>query len=1078
MSTYCHYVAMSIITKIRFIYNNRLTILVQSRSNRYNAQCASRPPFSPILHQELPTTKNQILHPEAMISSGGGIVQTLTSGLQNIAALLPLLGTEQCSEQVSSALTRGYIYAAATPMSILGSLGVVTAGFKTLVACFSLGDFEGAEILGNMGFEPQGENLSLIMVGADNAGNGQNARRYIIETRMDELIKELNVDKNRITGVSYKSVAWNIKMIATTALLCAFGIAPYIYLNLGSNSLTKSTRWVFPVLRATGGFVTTILIQLLIQRRIATLSHRYLVKRERDQLHNTDRDSEAARFSFVSPDPTIDGRRIAPTWLLLCLLLMGLVASVVGYVGCFTVVQNSASTSGTVSWLCLEVGLSVMRLAIWAWNPTREGAPPLGIILELEKREPLPTCNKDNEEILEYKVLPLTRARDFLKIITSYAGLIEPFSNPDISLYYTWTRKRPSKEPENAIKTEEQKLIERTLYITVFDHKERTTRVYTRDKEGDAIYSTKSDAPFVDVDHHLLEVEIDAKIDAEGDPVCSDSNILDSLRKHHRSITDHIHYRLGAANVAKTYVIKNNWTMKVKPASEDTINAFQDGERDDKKGSEEEQLASKYFTHSSIERERQLLDEKRVKWIARRMEMITKETKERFQGEMGVEHRVNGQAVEKKPTTKSLEQMEEMLRLGQYMMELLLVCEVREWEHVFLKKFKAFLVEVGDDRLEEKKRLTREWRAGCWKRLNSQMHAAVKRLADVVKDFKDRDAFLNTLGEEWASSISQLFERPGAKKTELKPTLSGLRNEIERRLVYGSPNADEIRQQMANEIEDTIFRLDRGSHANEEQFDQFWEDDILFKCRYSRSKWLYLDQYSSPTGVPLAIYSHALQGNKNIIHISSRFEVNWFQDEIQKLPWVTSVSSIGRLPTPPAIRQDPLYIKSTKDNLNAFADRLKLSSDHSTTYIFTDAGETDMDMALWPPDRLGNNASILISFVAPAPGQKKDLTLRIKHSGRGDGPLEVTLGSSGIQLNPSSKASLTIDDITLYHDPIQVPSHLSFDPGIRNVIVIRFKAPAGRHGSFLHDIELLDEYGLWRMREIVGHIRLLHPYYH
>ena len=78
-------------------------------------------------------------------------------------------------------------------MSIFGSLGVVTAGFKTLVACFSFGDTEGAKILGNtsMGFEPQGENLSLMLVKG--------------RTRMDELIKELNIDKNRITGVSHKS---------------------------------------------------------------------------------------------------------------------------------------------------------------------------------------------------------------------------------------------------------------------------------------------------------------------------------------------------------------------------------------------------------------------------------------------------------------------------------------------------------------------------------------------------------------------------------------------------------------------------------------------------------------------------------------------------------------------------------------------------------------------------------------------------------------------------------------------------------------------------------------------------------
>ena len=157
-------------------------------------------------------------------------------------------------------------------------------------------------------------------------------------------------------------------------------------------------------------------------------------------------DIEAA----VEPDDTRKRQMDSRTWMMLCLLFIGLVASIVGYVGCFSVVQNSTSTFGPVSWLCLEAGLSLMRLGIWAWNPTSDDAPPLEITLELDEHKPLPTCNEDNEEFLFYKVLPLTRARDFLKIITSFAGLIEPFGNPDLSLYYTLTRKRSSEKSEFA----------------------------------------------------------------------------------------------------------------------------------------------------------------------------------------------------------------------------------------------------------------------------------------------------------------------------------------------------------------------------------------------------------------------------------------------------------------------------------------------------------------------------------------------------------------------------------------------------------------------------------------------------
>jgi hypothetical protein len=974
------------------------------------------------------------------MSSSVGIGSTLTAGIQDIAAFLPLLGTEQCSEQVSSALTRGYLYAASAPMSLFGSLGVVSAGFKTLAACFTFGKFEGAKKLGNMGFVPQGENLSLIMV---EVGVGNNACCHIIETRMDELIKELNIDKNRITGVSKKCVAWNVKMTATTALFCAFSITPYIYLNLAPNNLNTSTRWVFPILRAIGGFFTATFIQLLIQRRITTLSEQYLVVKQ-DQLLN--RDVEAA----VEPKKH---RMDVHTRLLVWPLFFGLIASVVGYVGCFSVVQNSTTTTGPLSWLCLEAGLSVMRLSIWAWNPKGDDAPPLEIILELDKYEdkPLPTCNKDNAEILKYKLLPLTRARDFLKVITSFAGLIEPFGNPDLTLYYTLTRNRVNE-------SEIAELGERTLYITVFDHKERTTRVYTRDNEVDTFYSTKPDAPHVDVGHFLLEVEIDAKIDPKGDPVSSDSNILESLQKHHQSILEHIQYRLGLgdADVTRTYTINNSWTMKVK----DTISTLQKLREENgdeweavvEKGREEERTEDSkllafddYFMHSSIERERRLLDEKRVKWISRRMEMITKETKERLLG-IGVEYRINKQAVEKKPATKSPEEIEKMLGREQCMMEVLLVCEVREWEHLFWSKFKAFRDQIGKDRKEEKERLTREWRANCWKRLNPQMHATLKRWEDV--DMIDKDTLLESLSEEWAKSIRLFFE--GVADPDLI-SVSELREEI----IHLN---DETRIRMEKEIEDTEFRLKRGSDLG--RFDQFWDDyDILFECRYSRSKWLHFDFFIIRPA-PLEIYSHALKGNKNIIHIifgemDSGFDVNQL---LCDLPWVTSM--LLRLqPTLPAIiHRDLLFIKSSNNDLNTFLEKIRPELDDiDSTYIFTDAEGSDIGY----PGKLVNSGRVLISFVAPTSG--KSLILRLKHSGEKDAPLEVTLGSTKIQLNPSSESSLTIDDITLY--PTQVPGSsesdlLLFEPEIRNDIFIQFRGAVKFHGHFLHDIELLDEAGL------------------
>ena len=258
---------------------------------------------------------------------------------------------------------------------------------------------------------------------------------------------------------------------------------------------------------------------------------------------------------------------------------------------------------------------------------------------------------------------------------------------------------------------------------------------------------------------------------------------------------------------------------------------------------------------------------------------------------------------------------------------------------------------------------------------------------------------------------------------------------------------------MQIEIGDAEFRLKRGSELG--RFDQFWDDNLLFDCRYSRSKWLRFYQF--PT-VPLEVYSHALKGNKNITHISfegmnSDFDVNQF---LCDLPWVTSIS-LDRYAIILAVPRDLLFICSSND-LNTFAKEIK--SDSSSTYIFSDAGSLDFHRHSC---QLVGDARVLISFVAPNSGKR--LILRVKHSGGEDPPLEVTLGSNNIHLNPSSKSSLTIDEITLY--PIQFPGpsetvHLSFKPEVRNDIYIRFigteKDSEDRH--FLQDIDLLDENGL------------------
>ena len=232
----------------------------------------------------------------------GSVGATLTGGIQDVSALLPLLGTEQCEDHASSALTKGYLYVAATPMSLFGSLGLTRAGLKTFIACLNFSIFNlnirGALMLSNMGFRPLGTNLSLIMLNENNKD-----KRHLVETRLDELLEDLHVDKTKITGVRHNSKRWNVDMMVFTALCCLLSVIPYIYLNLrGRSTLSHGTRWTFPAVRSVGGFLTATMMQLVIQRRIITLCRQWLSEQNHDKTGDTTSKEEKRRSEMDVPE--------------------------------------------------------------------------------------------------------------------------------------------------------------------------------------------------------------------------------------------------------------------------------------------------------------------------------------------------------------------------------------------------------------------------------------------------------------------------------------------------------------------------------------------------------------------------------------------------------------------------------------------------------------------------------------------------------------------------------------------------------------------------------------------------------
>ncbi|KAJ7215675.1 hypothetical protein B0H12DRAFT_1032554, partial [Mycena haematopus] len=119
--------------------------------------------------------------------------QTLASGIQDISAFLPILGTDQCETHIGDALEGGYLYAAATPLSMFGCLGIVKASLAILFASID----NGGRILRNAGFELQG--VAAEMIGATKKGSlSDETEEYVGEIQFKAVLTERNVIKSKM----------------------------------------------------------------------------------------------------------------------------------------------------------------------------------------------------------------------------------------------------------------------------------------------------------------------------------------------------------------------------------------------------------------------------------------------------------------------------------------------------------------------------------------------------------------------------------------------------------------------------------------------------------------------------------------------------------------------------------------------------------------------------------------------------------------------------------------------------------------------------------------------------------------
>jgi hypothetical protein len=426
-----------------------------------------------------------------------GPLDPLTGGIQDISALLPLLGTEQCEEHVASCLTKGFLYSSAAPMSIFGSLGVAIAGLKTVFAALEWNGFRGAEMLRNMGFESSDTNLGLILLDKESDSDDDSASfgsdgepgsasitpPFVAAKRLQTMLHDLHVnvenDRGRIT-LEAKTSSWFLHLSLCSAVFSTLSMAPYLQFALlhpgTGNQLPLFLCWFFPALKALCGFLISVITPFIIHLRILQIAQQKL----------SDLTSERGENPVPGPVPVSMPR--LGFGLSLCVLFISCGGLCTGYVGCFLVVQGSTVENGAIIWLAAEVILALIRMGIWAKNPSSDDASPLEIGIKITSNHLFPTSPLYAEEIWRTRTLPLCRSSEFLPKLADYAGLLLKSSQyPNVTLYYTLTRRSHTPDPqheadETPVEGEAEQNARSSdliLFITVLEHSERTVRVCT-----------------------------------------------------------------------------------------------------------------------------------------------------------------------------------------------------------------------------------------------------------------------------------------------------------------------------------------------------------------------------------------------------------------------------------------------------------------------------------------------------------------------------------------------------------------------------------------------------------------------
>ena len=776
-------------------------------------------------------------------------------------------------------------------------------------------------------------------------------------------------------------------------------------------------------------------------------------------------------------------------WPLLIILFIGSTTLVVGYVGCFSIVQSSHLSTAPVVWLGTEAALSIIRMVFWALNPSRDDADPMKFCFDLAEHPPLPTCNRFSDEIDQEKDLPVVRGSKFLRNITSYAGPINRFDDAGISLYYTLTRKDPSKNI-NSLSGNHAGHADRKLYITLFDYKEGTTRVFFQDKDKhkdeDKLvnYLYLADPLAVDMTSDILETKLRKKIDLDEDSIMGNQYWRDKLILHYNSILDSLQKKDKEGQ--KKAEVTNDWTLLIDGKGvQHEPEPYVENDRPEHNDGCKADLA--YINHGRLERKTMLpMFEKRGQWIMIHMSQVRKNTEEELTKLVDVS----------KITKTDVEEIQIMFLDELKEMVCMLIVESQVWEFNLLKKHQVMMATIQEEVEEGNwvlKDLQKDWLRNMRRRHfkeRESMHKRLKHQKDqfwsdlimtgVSKIGLDKawtnqrfHKLVDYIDKEWEGThIKDYtdFSIPETLESHQKRLISSLddhmrtmKTRIRNSKVLKVLKAyrENMRYRLFNEWEDMKDRIKQKIVPWD---DQFSRSENIAHFQLTRQQTVTMDpQWIQKDGE--AAISHALKRNKNVLKVDFQIfdQKNALENAIlftHKMPSLTTIAisnwssiklakaSDGQYPfllfraLEKALQQNK-NIVSMNTPVNELPPIIQTALQSNIDSVKS-SGKTSISFEGSDADRLTKKGKVWIRFHGTNGGLKLKF---YHHTGHHGSILKITEESKGdLHLDIPIPTLAKVEDIRLEPD-------CHFTPGASNTLSIVTEPSCFYNIS---NIELLD----------------------